>query len=590
MKKYLAIALVLILCTSLLVVPVAAAGSGSMSVTSATAHPGDTVSLTVSIDTNPGVMGMKVAPSYDTAYLTLDSITGTGLSGWTTGNAASWVNSVMEDTVYTGAILVLNFTVKTNAPLGSTNVSVSVNASNYDEELISFSASAGTVTVTEKHVCAPVYVKGTPADCETAGQKEHYKCSCGKLYLDAAGTQEVAAADLVIAKVGHKYEWVVDQEATEDVPGVKHEECSECHAKRNEGTEIPKKPHVHSLTDVQPVAASCTAKGTKGHYKCEKCGKLYSDAEATNEVTAADLETPMLAHEYGWVVDRPATEDVPGVKHEECANCGTKRNEGTEIPKLDHEHVFTKVEAVAPTCTKAGNVEHYICSDEDCEGLYFDADGNVISNVMIPATGKHNYQNGVCVDCGVAQIVAPVLPSDKEKPTFIDVLPGAYYYEAVEWAVANGITNGITATTFCPDMGCTRAQMVTFLWRAAGKPVPATTEMPFKDVAKGAYYYDAVLWAVENGITNGTSATTFSPDATVTRAQTVTFLWRMQKSPDVDGTMKFVDVKQDAYYAEAVLWAVEEGITFGTSATTFSPDADCTRAQIVTFLWRCLVK
>ena len=170
---------------------------------------------------------------------------------------------------------------------------------------------------------------------------------------------------------------------------------------------------------------------------------------------------------------------------------------------------------------------------------------------------------------------------------FIDVANKDYYADAVLWALRNGITNGITANTFCPDMICTRAQMVTFLWRAAGKPQAETAEMPFTDVSEGAYYYDAVLWAVENGITNGTSATTFSPNAEVTRAQTVTFLWRMQNQPEADGEMIFTDVKQDAYYAEAVLWAVEAGITNGTSATTFSPNAGCTRAQIVTFLWRC---
>ena len=112
--------------------------------------------------------------------------------------------------------------------------------------------------------------------------------------------------------------------------------------------------------------------------------------------------------------------------------------------------------------------------------------------------------------------------------------------------------------------------------------------MPFKDVARGSYYYDAVLWAVENGITKGTSATTFSPDATCTRGQIVTFLWRSQKSPAAGSVNPFTDVAADAYYADAVLWAVKEDITNGTSSTTFSPDATCTRAQIVTFLYRCL--
>ena len=259
-------------------------------------------------------------------------------------------------------------------------------------------------------------------------------------------------------------------------------------------------PHVCAPKFVEEDPASCTETGVKAHYACE-CGKLYSDAEGKNEVTADSLIIPKTAHSY-----------VDG----KCEHCG--KPESSLIP-------------VDPTP-----------DDEE----------------------------------------------EEKKPTFIDVLPGSYYYDAVEWAVAEGITNGITADTFCPDMICTRAQMVTFLWRAAGKPQAETTEMPFTDVADGAYYYDAVLWAVEEGITNGTSATTFSPDAKVTRAQTVTFLWRMQGQPDADGEMIFTDVKQDAYYAEAVLWAVEEGITNGTSETTFSPEDGCTRAQIVTFLYRCL--
>ena len=151
-----------------------------------------------------------------------------------------------------------------------------------------------------------------------------------------------------------------------------------------------------------------------------------------------------------------------------------------------------------------------------------------------------------------------------------------------------GITNGTTATTFSPNKACTRAQMVTFLWRAAGEPEPETTVNPFTDVAAGAYYYDAVLWAVEQGITNGTTATTFSPNATVTRAQTVTFLWRSAGSPAVSGS-GFADVASDAYYAGAVAWAVSEGITNGTTTTTFSPGSSCTRAQIVTFLYRYIV-
>ena len=170
---------------------------------------------------------------------------------------------------------------------------------------------------------------------------------------------------------------------------------------------------------------------------------------------------------------------------------------------------------------------------------------------------------------------------------FVDVATGSYYEDAVDWAVENGITKGTDDTHFSPDGICTRAQAVTFLWRTAGSPKPEIRTMPFTDVPVGSYYYDAVLWAVENGITKGTSDTTFSPNMICTRAQIVTFLWRSEKSPAAGTANPFADVKSTAYYAGAVLWAVKENITKGTTSTTFSPNADCTRAQIVTFLWRC---
>ena len=169
---------------------------------------------------------------------------------------------------------------------------------------------------------------------------------------------------------------------------------------------------------------------------------------------------------------------------------------------------------------------------------------------------------------------------------FVDVAEGSYYEEAVDWAVKNGITTGTGNNYFTPDGICTRAQAVTFLWRVAGSPTPKTEAMPFEDVLDGSYYYEAVLWAVENGITVGTSATTFSPELTCSRAHIVTFLWRAANSPSAKTANPFTDVAADAYYIDAVLWAVKHKITVGTTLSTFSPDEGCTRAQIVTFLYR----
>ena len=171
---------------------------------------------------------------------------------------------------------------------------------------------------------------------------------------------------------------------------------------------------------------------------------------------------------------------------------------------------------------------------------------------------------------------------------FVDVPAGSFYYDAVLWAVEKGVTTGTSATTFEPDGSCTRAQAVTFLWRVAGCPAPKSAAMPFTDVKAGSFYYDAVLWAVENGITKGTSETTFEPEGICTRAQIVTLIWRAQKSPAAGTDNPFNDVKAGSFYETAVLWAVKAGVTKGTSAVTFEPEGICTRAQIVTLIWRCM--
>lgn len=174
---------------------------------------------------------------------------------------------------------------------------------------------------------------------------------------------------------------------------------------------------------------------------------------------------------------------------------------------------------------------------------------------------------------------------------FTDVSTGIYYYEPVVWAVENNITTGTSATTFSPDKDCTRGQIVTFLWRACGSPEPTNTTHSFTDIQAGAYYYKAVLWAVEKGITTGMTATTFAPDKTCTRGQAVTFLWRAQNKPTPTTTENpFTDVAESDYFYAPVLWASENGITTGTSATTFAPAKTCTRAQIVTFLYRAMAE
>ena len=172
---------------------------------------------------------------------------------------------------------------------------------------------------------------------------------------------------------------------------------------------------------------------------------------------------------------------------------------------------------------------------------------------------------------------------------FKDVPKDAYFAGAVAWAAENEIAKGVEEGVFAPELMCTRAQVVTFLWRAAGAPeASADTKVAFTDVEEDSYYYDAVVWAVENGITNGVSATEFAPDAICTRAQVVTFLWRAAGEPKVEAEMSFADVEDGAYYYDAVVWAVDNGITNGVSATEFAPAADCTRAQAITLIYRAV--
>lgn len=192
-------------------------------------------------------------------------------------------------------------------------------------------------------------------------------------------------------------------------------------------------------------------------------------------------------------------------------------------------------------------------------------------------------------DMSAAEILADLFGDAETQPSqkgFNDVKSGDYFYDAANWAVEKGITTGTSATTFSPNASCTRAQIVTFLWRASGSPEPKTASNPFTDVAANAYYCKAVLWAVENGITTGTSATTFSPDAPCTRAQGVTFLWRANGSKAASAAASFTDVASDAYYAPAVAWAAEQNVTGGVGNGLFSPDTTCTRAQNVSMLYR----
>ena len=228
---------------------------------------------------------------------------------------------------------------------------------------------------------------------------------------------------------------------------------------------------------------------------------------------------------------------------------------------------------VTATAASGYQVAQVSAVDKDGKTVSLTDKGDGVYTFVMPASK-------VDVTARFAQVQKP-----EEKDPYGDVSKDSYYYDAVKWAAETGVTTGVGDGLFAPEWVCTRGQIVTFLWRASGSPAPKATELPFTDVAADAYYAQAVLWAVEKGITNGTSETTFGPDQTCTRAHAVAFLYRMSGSPAAAGST-FSDVAADAYYSTAVAWAVEKGITNGTSGTTFSPDDTCTRGQIVTFLYR----
>ena len=310
----------------------------------------------------------------------------------------------------------------------------------------------------------------------------------------------------------------------------------------------------HSLTHVAAKAATTKSEGNIEYWHCEACGKYFSDNAATKEITQAETVIPKRqssGSNYSYYTIKATAGAGGSISPSGNVSVREGRDQTFTItPDKGYAVANVKIDGKSIGAVKSYTFEN-VRRTHTIEVIFMKANGN-------PQTG-----------------------------VFVDVATGSYYEDAVDWAVENGITKGTDDTHFSPDGICTRAQAVTFLWRAAGSPKPETRTMPFTDIPAGSYYYDAVLWAVENGITKGTSDTTFSPNMTCSRAQIVTFLWRSEKSPAAGTANPFADVKSTAYYADAVLWAAKEDITKGTTNTTFSPDADCTRAQIVTFLWRC---
>ena len=289
-------------------------------------------------------------------------------------------------------------------------------------------------------------------------------------------------------------------------------------------------------------------------YTCS-CGECYTK----DYVSAVGHKTQLQNAKAAGCLTGGYTGD------EVCTVCGKVFKQGSVIFALGHDPQPARVKA--PTCTESGYTGDLICMR--C--------GDMTQIGKTVAAAGHKFFGGVCSVCGTKGAEAA--------PEFDDVKPGAFYFDAVQWAVKNGITNGTGKNTFSPNDVCSRYQIVMFLWRAAGQP-EAKAAVSFADVKPGDIFYEAVQWAVERGITKGTSSTSFSPYTPCTRGQIVTFLYRSAGSPKVSGACNFSDVSSGSFCHDAVIWASSEGITKGTSAGRFSPNEGCTRAQVVTFLYR----
>ena len=421
----------------------------------------------------------------------------------------------------------------------------------------------------------------------------------------------------------HNWQWVVDNAATPNAPGKQHEECVDCHVKRSENTEIPMLTSimVEHLTVAKPVkdAAAAIAATADSSYTVANTewmaadgtplaigGKFQPGTVYTVKIT---LETAgagvfSVKSTYNTIEGKTATvsPNLTGDNHADSviltytfdATEGSTGGSTGGGGGSGGGGVTTY--AITVKDSKNGDVtaSHKSAAKGTTVTLTVDPDKGYVLDTLTVLDDKDKEiklteKNGKYVFTMPSGKVTVAGRFKVEQPAgkhpFTDIPSGAYYENAVIWAADKGITGGTSATTFAPNGICTRAQAVTFLWRAAGSPAPKSMNS-FADVPADAYYAKAVAWAVENGITSGTGGGKFSPDATCTRAQIVTFLYRAAGSPAVSGGSVFSDVKAGAYYADAVTWAANKGITGGIGNGLFGSDNNCTRAQIVTFLYR----
>lgn len=408
-------------------------------------------------------------------------------------------------------------------------------------------------------------VKGTPKTCTEDGTIDYYRCKkCGNMYKDERASILITKDDLVDKCTGH------DLHPGTNLVGSISQDNLKLLAKTI-GLSTPQivqmirdgtfdLDHIIGMIKIKDI--DHCSDDTYHWLGCQRCGKTLEDLR--DELNSAGFEI----NEKWYELSRKTAHTGGTATCTEKAVCDECGDAYGELGAHRYDAVVT-----APTCTQNGYTKH-TCSS--CKDSYTD-------NETVK-TG-HIIKYGVCEKCNM-----------RFSNPFYDVNGTDWFYSAVMWAYYNTpqVTNGKDESHFAPKASCTRAQVVTFLWRAAGRPEPSGSVQQFSDVPKTnsyAYCYDAILWAVENGITKGTDATHFSPNATVTRAQFVTFLWRYAGEPAPKNmSCGFNDVDANAFYYKAVLWAVENGVTTGKTATQFAPGATCTRCEVAAFMFRAFSK
>lgn len=408
-------------------------------------------------------------------------------------------------------------------------------------------------------------VKGTPKTCTEDGTIDYYRCKkCGNMYKDERASILITKDDLVDKCTGH------DLHPGTDALNLSKDNLKQF-ANKNLGLSIVQivqmirdgtfdLDHIIGMIKIKDI--DHCSDDTYHWLGCQRCGKTLEDLR--DELSSAGFEI----NEKWYELSRKTAHTGGTATCTEKAVCDECGDAYGELGAHRYDAVV-----VAPTCTQNGYTKH-TCSG--CKDSYTD-------NETVK-TG-HIIKYGVCEKCNM-----------RFSNPFYDVNGTDWFYSAVMWAYYNTpqVTNGKDESHFAPKASCTRAQVVTFLWRAAGRPEPSGSVKQFSDVPKTnsyAYCYDAILWAVENGITKGTDATHFSPNATVTRAQFVTFLWRYAGEPAPKNmSCSFNDVDANAFYYKAVLWAVENGVTTGKTATQFAPGTTCTRCEVAAFMFRAFSK